>query len=168
MMYYASFLDIQFDPTTNRIIRATTSDALSITQTFLKTLFLTGIVISLFRQEKLPYFEPFPSSFDANTSSWSGLFTGVFDTNIIRNNIVSALLFQMQLTAFTQSLANLMISVFRIQVKGAFYNPLFESTSPSDFWGRRWNVMVHSYLKVISYSSVRSPCDDCLKNNDIF
>ena len=27
-------------------------------------------------------------------------------------------------------------------------NPMLESTSPSDFWGRKWNVLVHSVMKV--------------------
>jgi hypothetical protein len=26
-------------------------------------------------------------------------------------------------------------------------NPLFSSTSPSDFWGGRWNLIVHGLLK---------------------
>lgn len=26
-------------------------------------------------------------------------------------------------------------------------NPIFESASPSDFWGRRWNLVVHGLLK---------------------
>ena len=29
-----------------------------------------------------------------------------------------------------------------------FLNPLFASTSPSDFWGRKWNLTIHRNLKV--------------------
>jgi Membrane bound O-acyl transferase family len=35
-------------------------------------------------------------------------------------------------------------------------NPLFESTSVSDFWGRRWNLVVHGFLKRGVYKPVRT------------
>jgi len=35
-------------------------------------------------------------------------------------------------------------------------NPIFESSSPSDFWGRRWNLVVHGLLKRGVYKPVRS------------
>jgi hypothetical protein len=40
-----------------------------------------------------------------------------------------------------------------IGVKGvrAFKNPLFLSTSPKDFWGRRWNLVIHKTLKRLCF-----------------
>ena len=149
ILYFTSFLEVKFDPKTKRAVSATMSDAVHIAQEFIKSLFIAGAVLSLFRQEKRPYFEPFESNFDANTSSWVGLITGSFDVNVFRNNIATAIIYQVMLTAYTQSLCALMICLFRIKVQSAFHNPLFESTSPSEFWAKRWNVMVHSYLKVI-------------------
>ena len=31
--------------------------------------------------------------------------------------------------------------------KPTFLNPLWDSTSPTDFWGRKWNLMIHNVLK---------------------
>jgi hypothetical protein len=31
--------------------------------------------------------------------------------------------------------------------KPTFINPLWASTSPTDFWGRKWNLMIHNILK---------------------
>jgi hypothetical protein len=31
--------------------------------------------------------------------------------------------------------------------KPIFYNPLFTSRSPSEFWGRKWNLMIHRVMK---------------------
>jgi Membrane bound O-acyl transferase family len=31
--------------------------------------------------------------------------------------------------------------------KPTFLNPLWTSTSPTDFWGRKWNLMIHNILK---------------------
>lgn len=35
-------------------------------------------------------------------------------------------------------------------------NPMFESESPSDFWGKRWNLLIHNCLKGAIYKPVRS------------
>ena len=35
-------------------------------------------------------------------------------------------------------------------------NPMFESQSPSDFWGRRWNLLIHRSLKGGIYKPIRS------------
>lgn len=35
-------------------------------------------------------------------------------------------------------------------------NPLGSATSPSDFWGQRWNLVIHSVLKGGVYKPVRS------------
>lgn len=52
------------------------------------------------------------------------------------------------------------LTAFGEQVKGyytapIFANPLFTSTSPSDFWGRRWNVMIHRILKYGAFLPAR-------------
>lgn len=33
---------------------------------------------------------------------------------------------------------------------------MFESESPSDFWGRRWNLLIHKSLKGAIYKPIRS------------
>lgn len=35
-------------------------------------------------------------------------------------------------------------------------NPMFESESPGDFWGRRWNMLIHNCLKGAIYKPIRS------------
>lgn len=41
-----------------------------------------------------------------------------------------------------------------IQFENVVDNPMFGSQSPSDFWGRRWNRMIHTDLKVRIVSSL--------------
>ena len=38
--------------------------------------------------------------------------------------------------------------VFGIQTINVTNNPIFQSKSPSDFWSKRWNILVHGVLKV--------------------
>jgi Membrane bound O-acyl transferase family len=39
--------------------------------------------------------------------------------------------------------------------KVPFRNPLFLSTSPTDFWGRRWNTVIHDVLKGGAFKPAR-------------
>jgi len=45
----------------------------------------------------------------------------------------------------TGLLANI---VFRVEVKEGIKNAMFDAKSPSDFWGKKWNLIVHNLLKV--------------------
>jgi hypothetical protein len=52
------------------------------------------------------------------------------------------------------------LAVLGEQIKGyytppVFSNPLFTSTSPSDFWGRKWNKMIHRILKYGAFEPAR-------------
>eukprot|EP00957_Ditylum_brightwellii_P180355 13739401-Ditylum_brightwellii.AAC.1 len=42
-----------------------------------------------------------------------------------------------------------------IKIIDLMHNPLFESTSPSDFWGRRWNMTAHKMLKRAVFMPIR-------------
>ena len=42
------------------------------------------------------------------------------------------------------SLFSLVFLIIGIKTDTVFDDPLFKSTSPSDFWGRRWNKLVSS------------------------
>ena len=48
---------------------------------------------------------------------------------------------------FGCDLVSLVTLILGAKTKDPFDNPLFQSRSPSDFWGRRWNRMVHGFLK---------------------
>lgn len=57
-----------------------------------------------------------------------------------------AVLFQMYLTTHGYGIFTV-TSLCGVQQEPIMLNPIFESTSPSDFWGRRWNMVVHGMLK---------------------
>ena len=62
-------------------------------------------------------------------------FAHLTDWNLFQNNIVSTLLFQMVLSTFTIALSGLAGALLCVNVQDAKKNPVFESTSVSDFWG---------------------------------
>lgn len=38
--------------------------------------------------------------------------------------------------------------MFGTQAESVMENPVLESVSPSEFWGKRWNKLIHGVLKV--------------------
>ena len=60
------------------------------------------------------------------------------------NNLSHAILFQIYLTTFGSGL-NFLTSLAGVQQNPMMLNPIFESTSVSDFWGRRWNLVGKIY-----------------------
>lgn len=42
-----------------------------------------------------------------------------------------------------------------VKIVPVFENPLFASSTPSNFWGRRWNTLIHGLLKRAVYKPLR-------------
>jgi len=73
----------------------------------------------------------------------------------LANNFSIAILFQIYLTTFSYAI-NAVTSLVGLTQIPMMLNPIFESTSLSDFWGRRWNLVVHGMLKRGVYKPVRT------------
>jgi hypothetical protein len=58
-------------------------------------------------------------------------------------------LFQLYLTTFIYGVGVITILAgIDVNIEETMKNPLLTATSPSDFWGRKWNLIVHGALKV--------------------
>jgi hypothetical protein len=64
-------------------------------------------------------------------------------------------LFQMYLTTYCEGLSLFWTGLSGYQVETVMKNPLFEAKSPTDFWSRRWNLLVHRVLKGGVYKPIR-------------
>ena len=71
------------------------------------------------------------------------------------NNFVLAVMMQLYLTAAAEGLIAATCILTGLQCETVMANPIFGCTSPSDFWGRRWNRLVHSVLKRGAYVPLR-------------
>lgn len=71
------------------------------------------------------------------------------------NNMLYAVMFQIVLTTFGHGI-EFLTSLCGLQQIPLMLNPIFESSSPSDFWGRRWNLVVHGLLKRGVYKPIRT------------
>ena len=71
----------------------------------------------------------------------------LFQINHLLNNFVAALILQSLLTFGCEVIGFLIALLFRLQTHLVFDNPVLASNSAANFWGERWNLLVHGLLK---------------------
>ncbi len=146
MLYNICILDIQYEinPKTDKkeLITATFDDKLDITMTFAKNMVVCGACLTLCNQGML---EPYETDANGNVASYDAM--QLLDFNLFRNNLLSAIAFQIILTTFTGALGVLASLLFSVKTSVAMKNPIMTASSPSDFWGNKWNLIIHGGLK---------------------
>jgi hypothetical protein len=70
-----------------------------------------------------------------------------FTWQLYANSLMQAALFQLYLTTYCEGLSLGFALLTGCRPSTIMLNPLLTSRSPSDFWGRRWNMLVHDALK---------------------
>lgn len=117
---------------------------------WVKSIFVLGLYSSVLDSYN---HEPYPSE-EGPALRDVDIFAG-FSPRQLVNNFSVAILFQVYLSSFGFGL-NFLTSLCGATQIPMMLNPIFESTSPSDFWGRRWNLVVHGILKRGVYKPVRT------------
>lgn len=79
----------------------------------------------------------------------------IFSWQHLLNNFLVALLLSTSLSQGSLCAGILYNIVYGYQTYEIVLNPMLKSRSPSEFWGRRWNVLVHKGLKNGVYKPVR-------------
>lgn len=143
ILYYATGVEIEYDKRKLRPVAATFDEKVTSLQNFLMCLVVLGLYKSIFG----PYnYEPFQTTANGNEPGYD--WKDIFDLNLLCNNFVSTMLLQLYLTTFIAALSVMVKIIFRVKVQeGVMKNPLMKASSPSDFWGGRWNLLVHGVLK---------------------
>ena len=77
------------------------------------------------------------------------------DINQLLNNLLAATMVSFSLVYSMNGVASLIQLLGGFQTEPAVDNPIFGSSSPSDFWGNRWNAIIHRGLKQGIYKPVR-------------
>ena len=148
-LYFGSPMRLQSDD--KRHVKATLVDTLGHLGRFVGLLCITGFFYSLFGL--LPQFpmvhQPPPDRYE-RLLDWHT----VLDPVNLRHSALFALFFQLYLMTFGEGLMFATCAVTRCRPEPLMDNPMLASTSPSDFWGRRWNLIIHDCLK----QGVYKPC----------
>ena len=117
---------------------------------FLAGLVYTGMYQSLLLQ-LLPYGTG-PGSTPSHLYFWSSL----WDLELWYITLSYAFLLQSYLSTLSAGLSMTTILLTGHDTQVFSNQPLLGSTSPSDFWGRRWNLLIHTSLKRGVYQPIRS------------
>jgi hypothetical protein len=137
--YYASVMLFDRDDKQKQLIPCPPSKVARHLVNFLLFGVLLGILQSFLAS--FPYMAPFGGAEDwyafERYSTWQ----------LYANSLFHAFLFQMTLTFYTEGLTLVFVLLSGYQTLPVMLNPLLESKSPLDFWGRRWNLLVHHVLK---------------------
>jgi hypothetical protein len=142
--YYTSLFDFYWNPDTKAREKITLGDLVG----RLYRIKAHYVLVSLILSYLLHYdFKPFPSTIALDSYHLS---TELFTPGQLLNNYLYALLI-----FFTLALG-WNIAAFSFNLQGfrtviPFHNPLFTSKSPTDFWGKKWNMTIHAFLKVSDY-----------------
>ena len=156
VVYFACPLRLLHDGQTNRSIKATNRQKLRYLSLFTVYCFLTGGFQSLFALlEGMPTLGSSDSDLREHAEAWYYL-NRLFSMRQIFNNLCYAILLQLYLCTFSEGFQLVTALITGCSPEPMMLNPLFESTSPSDFWGRRWNRLIHHCLKNGAYKPVRS------------
>lgn len=148
-LYFGCPLVFAYDTKRQVFVKSTWSKQVRHLQLFFAYLVFTGIFHSLFRLSHL--FPPLGESTPDDWYDWKN----VMNPNMWITSLTYGTLFQLYLTTFGEGLIFAISLLTQREVVPLMDNPIFESKSPSDFWGRRWNTIVHHCLKNGIYKPVR-------------
>jgi Membrane bound O-acyl transferase family len=97
-----------------------------------------GIVFSILK----PYeFEPFPSKHQS-----TDFFVAITVKDLL-NNFVAAITLSFMLEFTMNGIGIIIQAIGGFETEAIVDNPMLASISPSDFWGKRWNLLIHRGLK---------------------
>jgi hypothetical protein len=117
-------------------------------------LLLTGLYQSLFAiPDCFPTLGAGPQSTPVNFYS----FASMLQVSIWKDSILLGILFQLYLTTFAEGIMG--VTTFLTGRQTEHFNDvhaIWACKSPSDFWGRRWNLLIHQCLKDGVYKPVRA------------
>jgi len=149
MLYYGSVIEFVFDAKTNHPIKSTIQEALAKAKRFLIFYLFLGILLSVL--EPCSY-APIDTRRDHTFGSTMSDF---LHPGHLANNFAVAYVTHVCLHTGTLGFGAAISLLAGIRTMDIADNPFFLSKSPSDFWGRRWNCLVHGVLKRGIYKPVR-------------
>lgn len=146
--YYTSLSHFEWDPKTKTRRRCTAADFGAILWRLLCHFHLAGLMLSVamhFNYQLLPT--------NVNLHEYNLTWELFSPAHLVNAYMLAVLAFFMLAVGF--EMASFGDNLKGFLTKQPFYNPLFTSRSPSEFWGRKWNMTIHRLLKHGAYMPAR-------------
>uniref|UniRef100_A0A6U3RJD3 Wax synthase domain-containing protein n=1 Tax=Ditylum brightwellii TaxID=49249 RepID=A0A6U3RJD3_9STRA len=149
--YYATPAECMYNEDEKRFLMATSQDFKRSLFSFIQTIIMISFSFSLLSHHG---YEPFESK---NAAGEGALMTMKDYVNLMHlgNCFILAIMFHLMLLFIGGTFSLVIPLATGIKIIDLMHNPLFESTSPSDFWGRRWNMTAHKMLKRAVFMPIR-------------
>lgn len=147
LVYYAAPLQFRFDSATQQPVPLSKAVFWNKTRGFVSVLLQTSLLFSLLL--------PFDYTLFPEPANPSGSFVSLFHPNHLANNFLMASLLSLTLEGGAAGLGLLFSLLSGLEMEDFSRSPMTKSTSPSDFWGRRWDRPVASALKRGAFRPLR-------------
>jgi hypothetical protein len=142
--YYTSLFDFYWNPETKSRQKISWNDLFGRVYRIKAHYVLASLILSYMLHYN---FKPFPSSVALDSYHISAK---LFTFGQLLNNYLYALMIFFTL-ALGWNIAALSFNLLGFRTAIPFHNPIFTSKSPTDFWGNKWNMTIHAFLKVSNY-----------------
>lgn len=154
MYYSATVMITKFDKQTKNVSKVNFNKILYYLQRFLITLILMSFFLSFLVSCS---YKPFRTNYDDDIAinSLDHSIYDMIDIGHLGNNFFGAIIFQSLLVTFGNGLRLITALLLGVETEEFMMNPVLKSSSPSDFWGKRWNLIIHYVLKGGVYKPVR-------------
>mmetsp|Transcript_13466 Transcript_13466/g.27484 ORF Transcript_13466/g.27484 Transcript_13466/m.27484 type:complete len:412 (+) Transcript_13466:135-1370(+) len=141
ILYYSCLVEVKYDSKTEKPLKLTEIELARRLWRIVSQYFMLAGLYSLVMKHS---FAPFDCPKEAH--SLDHTIPDMLRLGHLGNNLIGAYLMYLTLS-FSQSAVAFAINLFGFATVDVMRNPLLASTSPSDFWSRRWNQVIHSMLK---------------------
>jgi hypothetical protein len=149
-IYYSSPIPFLISDKTQQVIKASKEEITSKAKACFLNIVLTSLLLSVL----IPFaYEPFSSPRQIGQPLDS--FLDIFHTGHLLNNYILACLTFLCLDGGTLAVAVTIGLLTGFSTVTVMHAPMTESLSPSEFWGKRWNRMIHAVLKRAVYLPLR-------------
>lgn len=152
-LYFGSPMLLRYDKKTDKLVPATYFRMCGHLIRFASYLLMLGLYQSCF--EIFDFFPNFGKADPEKASTWYSI-ESMYDLHRWKDTLLYGLLFQMYLATFGEGLIFATTVLSGRETEDIMDNPILQSHTPSEFWGRRWNLLVHQCLKNGAYKPVRS------------
>lgn len=141
-------MTLQYNHRDSKYVKASLKDVATHVKWFFIYLFTLGVMVSLVRPS---HYQPFGRFED---QPWH-LASRIWDPAQLANNCAMGIIFQSFITTAAEGLIAATVLLTGYKCETVMENPIFTATSPSEFWGKRWNRVIHSALKRGVYIPLR-------------
>lgn len=153
VMYFSCFFGMEFDRDKGTPKRTTLRFLAKQLATLGRDFAVLSVVVSVLQPNR---YELLSTASSSAVDSMDHTLSEMLDWRHLVNNYFAALLISISLSQSCAGVGLIYNLLYGVQTYDMVLNPMLKSRSVTDFWGRRWNVLVHTGLKNGVYKPVRS------------